>query len=64
MSIVLGGRIDHAHHSTKAQKALDETLQFAEAVELAVNLTDSADTLIVVTSDHAHTLSFSGYPVR
>lgn len=61
---VEGGRIDHAHHSTYAMKALDETEQFSEAIQRAVDLTSRADTLIVVTSDHAHTMSISGYPDR
>lgn len=61
---VEGGRIDHGHHESKAHKALDETLQFSEAIKRAIELTDREDTLIVVTSDHAHTLSISGYPNR
>lgn len=61
---VEGGRIDMAHHSTLVQKSLDETVQFSEAIQKAVDLTNAKDTLIVVTSDHAHTMSFSGYPVR
>ncbi|KAI4455920.1 alkaline phosphatase [Holotrichia oblita] len=61
---VEGGRIDHAHHDTKAQKALDETIEFHKAIESAVNMTNEEDTLIVVTSDHAHTMSVSGYGNR
>lgn len=60
----LGGRIDHGHHLTQAKLALEETLEFANAVEAAVFLTDPKDTLIVVTADHAHTMSFAGYPAR
>ncbi|CAG2067383.1 unnamed protein product [Timema podura] len=59
-----GGRIDHAHHGTSAKKALDETVQFHEAVRVAAELTEEKDTLIVVTSDHAHVMSYSGYPTR
>jgi alkaline phosphatase len=51
-------------HDTKAHLALDETVEFAKAVQAAVDLTDEEDTLIVVTADHAHTLSINGYPVR
>lgn len=61
---VEGGRIDHAHHETKAQKALDETVQFSDAIQKAVDMTLRKDTLIVVTSDHAHTMSLSGYAQR
>lgn len=61
---VEGGRIDHGHHDTKAKKAFDETVEFSKAVQRALDLTDRADTLIVVTSDHAHTMSISGYPDR
>lgn len=61
---VEGGRIDHAHHETKPKKALEETIQFSDAVQKAVDLTDEADTLIVVTSDHAHTMTLNGYPDR
>ncbi|XP_026467187.1 membrane-bound alkaline phosphatase-like [Ctenocephalides felis] len=61
---VEGGRIDQAHHDTKPRKALDETLEFAKAVQVALNKTSEDDTLIVVTADHAHTMSISGYPVN
>lgn len=60
----LGGRIDHAHHDTQAHLALDETVELAKAVEKALSLTDSADTLIVVSSDHSHTMTIAGYPSR
>lgn len=61
---VEGGRIDHAHHENLARKALDETIEFHEAVKTAVKMTDEDDTLIVVTSDHAHTMTLNGYPNR
>ncbi|XP_036317701.1 alkaline phosphatase-like, partial [Rhagoletis pomonella] len=41
-----------------------ETIEFEKAVELARNVTSTEDTLIVVTADHAHPLSISGYPER
>lgn len=63
--MVEGGRIDHAHHAGNARRALEETLEFARAVQVAVGATDPAETLIVVTADHGHTLSFAGsYPPR
>ncbi|XP_075163559.1 alkaline phosphatase 1 isoform X2 [Haematobia irritans] len=58
-----GGRIDHAHHETKAKKALDETVQFDEAIQQAYELTNPEDTLIVVSADHGHTMTINGYPL-
>ncbi len=62
--LVEGGRIDHAHHSGNAYRALIDTLAMNEAVEVASDMTSADDTLILVTADHAHTLSFVGYPAR
>ncbi|KAG8259026.1 hypothetical protein J6590_019503 [Homalodisca vitripennis] len=59
-----GGRIDHGHHENKAHIALDETVEFHKAIEMAVNMTSEDDTLIVVTADHAHTMTLNGYPLR
>jgi len=39
-------------------------IDFNEAVRLAVSMTDSSDTLIVVTADHSHVMTFGGYPSR
>ncbi|KAB0803633.1 hypothetical protein PPYR_00603 [Photinus pyralis] len=61
---VEGGRIDQAHHATLAHKALDETIEFQKAVQAAVDITGESETLIVVTSDHAHTMTLNGYPER
>lgn len=61
---VEGGRIDHAHHDSLARKALDETVEFSKAIQSAVHMTDSSETLLVVTADHSHTMSISGYPDR
>ena len=61
---VEGGRIDHAHHAGNAYRALEDTIALAAAVRTAVELTDPSSTLILVTADHAHTLSISGYSER
>lgn len=62
--VVEGGRIDHAHHSGNAFRALTDTVAFSDAVRAARAMTSENDTLIVVTADHAHTMSFIGYPQR
>jgi alkaline phosphatase len=59
-----GGGIDHGHHDMKAHLALDETVEFAKAIKAAADITDEENTLIVVTADHAHTLSISDYHDR
>ncbi|XP_073829485.1 membrane-bound alkaline phosphatase-like [Musca autumnalis] len=58
------GRIDTAHHNNKAKLALDEMAHLSEAVALARSITSEQDTLIVVASDHSHTMSISGYAKR
>lgn len=62
--LVEGGRIDHAHHAGNAYRALTDTIALSDAVRAADQATSDADTLIVVTADHAHTLTFAGYPSR
>ena len=62
--LVEGGRIDHAHHGTRAVKSLHETLAFDDAVQKAVDLTCESDTLIIVTADHSHPFSIGGYASR
>lgn len=61
---VEGGRIDHAHHENLVELALDETIELSKAVERAASLVSEDDTLIVVTSDHAHVMTFNGYTHR
>lgn len=63
--LVEGGRIDHAHHESNAYRALTDTVAFSQAVAAALEETAGRDdTLIVVTADHSHTLTFAGYPAR
>ena len=67
--MVEGGRIDHALHGTNAKRALTDTIAFDDAIKAALakaRLTDPtlANTLIVVTADHDHTLAFNGYGKR
>lgn len=62
--MVEGGRIDHAHHANNAWRALTDTIAFAEAVHVALEMTDERETLIIVTSDHGHAMAFGGYGER
>ncbi|MEX2125202.1 MAG: alkaline phosphatase [Woeseia sp.] len=62
--MVEGGRIDHGHHDSKPGYALLEAQQFANAVDVALQKVDLADTLILVTADHSHVFTISGYPTR
>jgi alkaline phosphatase len=62
--LVEGGRIDHAHHFGNAYRALTDAIALSEAVAAAAAATSERDTLILVTADHSHTLTFAGYPVR
>jgi len=62
--MVEGGRVDHAHHGGNAFRALLDTQAFAQAVRTAREMTDTDDTLIIVTADHGHTLAFQGYPAK
>ncbi|WP_179952296.1 alkaline phosphatase [Marinicella rhabdoformis] len=59
--MVEGGRIDHGHHAGYAKKALHDTVAFSSAIENALSMVDLNETLIMVTADHAHTMSMSGY---
>ena len=62
--LVEGGRIDHASHDGNAYRALTETIALSDAVAAADAMTSPGDTLLVVTADHSHTLTFVGYPGR
>uniref|UniRef100_A0A182RLM5 Alkaline phosphatase n=1 Tax=Anopheles funestus TaxID=62324 RepID=A0A182RLM5_ANOFN len=61
---VEGGLIDTAHHSNRPRLSLEETNEFHKAIDLARKRTSVDDTLIVVSSDHSHTLMYNGYPTR
>ena len=62
--VVEGGRIDHAHHAGNAFNALNDTIEFADAVQTAVDRVDLDETLIIVTADHSHVFTIAGYPRR
>ncbi len=52
--MVEGGRIDHACHANDAVSAIEDTLAFEEAVQVAIDFYNDnpTDTLIIVTGDH------------
>ncbi len=62
--VVEGGRIDHAHHFGNAYRALTDTIALSDAVRVALEQVDLDDTLVVVTADHSHVLTFAGYALR
>ncbi len=62
--MVESGRIDHGHHAGKAGFALEETVEFANAIQYAIDNTDPEETLIMVTADHSHVFTIAGYPRR
>ena len=62
--MVEAGRIDHAHHANNAYRALVDTVELSRAVEAALRATKREDTLVIVTADHGHSFTLSGYPKR
>ena len=66
--VVEGGRIDHAHHANYANRAMEETVAMDEAVKESVQELEKRnlleETLIIVTSDHSHTMTMMGYGKR
>ncbi|PWV98782.1 alkaline phosphatase [Hoeflea marina] len=55
------GRVDHANHDGNGYRTLTDGKAFADAIALADELTNDEDTLIIVTADHEHAISFNGY---
>ncbi len=58
---VEAGRVDHANHDGNAFRTLHDGVAFAKAIARADEMTDDADTLIIVTADHEHAIAFNGY---
>jgi alkaline phosphatase len=61
--LVEGGRIDHAHHDSFSKYALEETNEFHKTIQSVVDRVNLNETLIVVTADHGHGFTISGYAV-
>jgi len=67
--LVEGGRIDHALHGTNAKRVMEDTIAFDDAIKAALEEMKKRDpdlknTLIVITADHDHTMTFNGYGKR
>ncbi|XP_054267620.1 alkaline phosphatase-like isoform X1 [Macrosteles quadrilineatus] len=66
--VVEGGMIDYSHHRGRARAALDETVALESAVQASLDLLAERgvllDTLVIVTSDHSHSLAINGNPPR
>ena len=58
--LVEGGRIDHAHHDTNGRRAIEEMLEFDEAIGWTVDAL-GPDALVLVTADHDHSMVLAGY---
>lgn len=58
---VEAGRVDHANHAGNLARVVRDQKAFADAVAVADELTDDADTLVIVTADHEHAIAFNGY---
>ena len=62
--LVEGGRIDHGSHESRAYRTLTDAVAMNEAVKAVLRKVNLDETLIVVTGDHSHTLTISGYAKR
>ncbi|MES2472534.1 MAG: alkaline phosphatase [Pseudomonadota bacterium] len=62
--LVEGGRVDHGHHAGNAARALEDAVALDGAIRAALDSVNLKDTLVLVTADHSHTLTISGYPIR
>lgn len=58
--LVEGGRIDHAHHETNGRRAIEEMIEFDDAVGLVLDRLGE-DALVLVTADHDHVMALAGY---
>jgi alkaline phosphatase len=62
--MVEAGRIDHAHHDGNAHRALTDTIELSRAVAATLETINLDETLVIVTADHSHVMTFAGYPPR
>ncbi|KAH8009721.1 hypothetical protein HPB51_019032 [Rhipicephalus microplus] len=62
--LVEGARIDMAHHKSQGGSALEEALEFDQAVQETRDKLNADESLLIVTADHSHTFTMGGYPKR
>ena len=62
--MIEGGRIDHGSHNNNAYRTLTDAVAFNEAIKAVMAKVNTDETLVIVTADHSHTLTISGYPDR
>nr|XP_045594863.1 alkaline phosphatase-like [Procambarus clarkii] len=62
--LVEGGLLDIALHYSQARRGLEELVQLEEAVKEALKVVNLEETLLIVTGDHSHAITMSGYPPR
>ncbi len=62
--MVEAGRIDHAHHDGNAYRALADTIELSRAVAATLETINLDETLVIVTADHSHVMTFAGYAPR
>lgn len=55
------GRVDHANHAGNLYRTVTDGKAFADAIAKAMEMTNPEDTLIIVTADHEHAITFNGY---
>lgn len=58
--MIEGGLIDKGSHLNNAARTLTETVEFSDAVRAVTAAVNPADTLVIVTADHSHSLTISG----
>lgn len=62
--LVESASIDKWHHFNNAYRALTDVDELDKAVRAALEMTDAAETLIIVTADHSHGLTLSAGSTR
>lgn len=62
--MVESGRVDHAHHANNAYNAFNDAAELSRAVAATLAAVDINETLIIVTADHSHVMTFAGYPEK